>query len=824
MRLDYSPKTLNGKGHHTMSRFYYAFQFFLVLLFTLLAAGCSTTRQVEGLRQEALPSAAQAKEMDEPFGTTLTRHLDLPEEEQQDLHDKALAHLEELEQFKMEARQSKDASLRHWYYRGVQLDRSTYGVGLGNSITNLKIATTADPSFAEAWCDLGHLCAVAGDLNKASQYLDRARLAALARNQKGRPVAAEDQLRIFQQRAWVLRDLGHWQEGLDAVDEGLRFRKGDRDLVLIKGLLLAGAGRYSEANSLAVRMKPFSYPQLDVFHYGARDQTSDYANRWIKSQALLAIGDYELARHVIGELTSYPYRWFLPHQKRFWTDVGLVAELAGDEDAGVYYAIGLISDHYYGFYPFGAGNFEPLVLDVPGEEIPFFTTFGGRFYLGGSPLAYAASQMNMMSMGIFQGQRSQAAWRAREALDIAERRHIRPAVARAMRGRVNFAQEDFAAAKDDLSRACAEFRTAGTIDPGSSLLLGLLNVQEGKHAQAIPLFEEAVATDEGLTTAWRSLSVSLVHLGRREEAALAMDRALEQDPRSLVGLYNRGLLHLQAKEFAAATSCLDRALKQDPENHEVLRLLQMAATGHRSAGGDPAEIQMLTEAAENAATLNGDMNAEELLATLDADIQEFFAVPDSLRETMGSADQVVASLQAQWISTGDLMARKILALAFMDRGMYEDVQELLGPGWGVDLAPEEEIMLLYADRIQGEDERSKDLAKMLLSSRRGPGNPYLVTMLPLEDRLHWTQTMLMGNHYPEGYSAKHQGLGDLARYSRNMRYGFQNIRMANTAGMGVGTVWLEKPFTRFSRDRGGVDSAGSGARPVSGRQSGNVIK
>ena len=65
-------------------------------------------------------------------------------------------------------------------------------------------------------------------------------------------------LAIYRERAWALRDLARWDEGLAAVEEGLEFKHGDHDLVLIKGLLLAGAGRYSEAVSLAVRMPPFA--------------------------------------------------------------------------------------------------------------------------------------------------------------------------------------------------------------------------------------------------------------------------------------------------------------------------------------------------------------------------------------------------------------------------------------------------------------------------------------------------------------------------------------------------------------------------------------
>ena len=809
-----------------MGRVILAVILFPVLFFTILISGCSGSRQA-GLLESNPPAVVQtmpaAKEG--AFAEELADYMAIPAEAQEDLHARAKAHIEGWRQFEKEARQNKDAGLRHWYYKGTYLDRSTYGVGLGNSISDLKAATGLDPSFAEAWGDLGRLCSVAGDLPKAREYLERALLAAEARKEAGRPVDDEILVDIFRSRAWVLRDLGYWQEGLAAVKEGLQFRRGDRDLVLIKGLLLAGAGRYEEATSLAVRMKPFSYPKFDLFHYGTSQQTSDYANRWIRSQALMAVGDYETARHVIGELNSYPYRRFLPHQQRFWNDVGLVAELVGDEDAGTYYAIGFISSDYPGFFPWMASNLEPLVLDVPRAETPFFTSFGGRFHVGGSILAYAASQMNMMSMSVFDHQRSLAAWRSLQALNIAERRNIRPDVVRALRGRVYFSAEDLELARRDLASAQNGFKLKGKVDPGTSLLLGLLEMENGQYKAAVPLFEEVVAEDEKMAVAWRSLGVSLVHLGREDQAERAMDRSLQLEPNSVSGLYNRGLLHLQNQDFSLAAADLDRAFRLDPENHEVQRLLQMAASGHRASGGDPREIQMLAEKFTLAQAVEGEITPAQIMAGLEADIQAFFAVPDSVRQMIGPEDQIISSLEGQWTQSHDPILRRILALAYLDRGMYENAQALLAPGWGVDLTPEEEIMLLYVDRTLGEEKRTNDLVELLLASKKGGSNPYLLMMLPQEDRKHWTETMLAKNHYYEGYSAASgKENGDAQRYARYMRIGFRNIRVALSNSQGVGDAHYDSPFLLNLQDHGGVNSAVSGSPPTSGGKRGNVVK
>jgi tetratricopeptide (TPR) repeat protein len=689
------------------------------------------------------------------------------------------------------------------------------GVGVAHSITALKAALAIDPAMTESWCALGCLCASVGDVVSGRRYLDRALEVAQAWEQAGQPVAKELLREIQRERAWALRDLALWDEGLAAIAAALKAFPGDRDLMLIKGLLLAGAGRTQEAMSLAVRMPPFAYREHDLFHYGQRDQTSDYANRWIKSQALMAAGDYDLARHVIGELNSYPYRRYLPHQERFWDDVGLVAELDGDEHAGTYYALGMIAHPHRFYFPWLGSNLEPLVQGFPAPETPYFTSFGDRFQVGGSPLAFAASQMNRMTYSLHDRQRELAAGRAKLALDIAERRNIRPDIVRAMRGRLYFAADELTLARQDLEAAHAAFVAGGQVDPGTSLLLGLLDMTEGRHNRAVEYFQASLTEDPLQPVAWRSLGVSLVHLGRKEEAAVAMDEALGLEPRSVAGLYNRGLLNLQGGHFAEAVTDLDLAYRLEPENHEVQRLLQMAASGFRSQGGRPEElVENLDQSG---------LSPEEILARLEEDIAGFFAVPDSLAGKLSPDDPVIVSLERQYFTAQDLTARKILALAYMDRGMYEATQALLSPGWGVDLTPEEEVMLLYVDRSLGEKARARELADLLLKGKRSANNPYLLINLAEEDRKHWTETILARNHYTESYGARMQENPDAARFARWMRIGFQNLRMSYNQ-MDVGHYHFDSPFILNLMDKGGVETAISGARPVGGRRAGNVVK
>ncbi len=329
-----------------------------VFVCLVVLVGCAGGRKTGLLHEDVAKNPEKAKTEAEttPFGDQLAEFLKLPENIRADARLQAEEKIDYYEGFERENYEHSDSKKRFWYYSDYYIDRSTWGIGLGNSIVGLKEAAELDPSYAEAWGALGHLLMSGGDPTSAQKYLDNARLAALVRVDSDDPLDDETMLQIYKDRAWVLRDLTLWDEGLEAVREGLTFKRGDQDLVLIKGLLLAGAGRYSEANSLAVRMAPYDYSKVDYWHYGYSQTTSNFGQIWIKSQALLAIGDYEMARQVLGDLDHREDQLYVPHMARFWNDVGLAAELVGEERGARYYALGFVSRPYQGYYPWQGGT------------------------------------------------------------------------------------------------------------------------------------------------------------------------------------------------------------------------------------------------------------------------------------------------------------------------------------------------------------------------------------------------------------------------------------------------------------------------------------
>lgn len=712
--------------HVSHARMFNSSLFLIPLLLMLFASGCSNRRTYTvNTFAETSGGIDRAAATDTViFAARLAEHTALPLAEQAALREAAEDKASDWRDFEAEARVAKDSRLRHWFYRYDHRTYDTFGIGLGNSIIDLKEATTIDPSYAEGLGNLGRLCTEVGDWESGRRYLEHALLAAGAEARAGRSLADEEQLKIYRNLAWTYRDLALWEMGLTLVEQGLELYPTDHELHLIKGLLLAGNGQYEKAISLAVNLEPVSYPQYTYIYRGLHDQNSSYANNWIKSQALLARGELQKAYNALGDLPTYAYRVLLPYSSRYWRDAGLVAELADDPKAPTYYGVGYVTRDYARFYPVMARNVAPQVLGVPDSNMPVYTSYGSRFLVAGSPLSYVGVQINRMSRTLFEGQRTQAAGQAMQMLEILERRHIRPAVCRALRGRILYANDDFNPARAELKAAHAAFAAQGKVDAGTSLLLGLLHMQRKEYDPAVPLLNETVAADPLNPVAWRTLGVANARLGRIDPARKAMDQAVVLDPWAVTSYYNRGLFHLQMEEFTLARQDLERAYGLDPENREVQRLLQMAAVSEK--GVDP-DGQVVT-ARDEGPPAGFEADPAQIMAQLEAEVEAMLSLPDSLRVDSPESRARFSELEIRYVVEPTPELRAVLALVYIDRNMDRDAQALLEPGWGVDLTPDEELMLLYADRNLGEIKRAEEVVQEVLASGSGAGNPYAVAI------------------------------------------------------------------------------------------------
>lgn len=726
-------------------------------------------------------SSTDAAETVEPdtldFAEVLIQHGDLPVATRTALREEAEEAAARWRKFEHAAADRSDRTYRTWFYsRQPDWTVDYQGVGLGNALHDLHRATTIDPSFGEAWAGLGHLSLAVGDLEAGRQALEHALLLARADRRNGNPLPREVELGIHRDLSWALRDLALWNEGLAAADSGLAFAPGDQELELVRGLLLAGAGRTVEAMTAAAHLAPMRYPLYNFTYFGMRYQESAYANNWIRAIAHLQLGDAAMARQLLGVLDHYSYRGHLPHTERFWRDAGLIAELASDEQAPLWYAMGYVNRHYRRFIPVMAENTASQVLDLPHPRMPVFTCLGGRFYVGGSPLTYAAAQINRMAMAWSDVENREASQRALGMLDILCRRGIAPGYSHALRGRIHYANGDYTTAATELSTAHGIMAQEQWIDPVTSLMLGVLALQNERYAEAEIFLAESLSADPDQPSAWRSLGIARAQQGRIVPARRAMDHAVEMDPRNVAGYYNRGLFHLQHKDFTAATEDLLDAYLLDPDNHEVQRLLEMAAAG---AGSSPATLTTYGNTVPNRIPA-----AQDELAGREAELDALFALPDSLRTDSATTTARILELEKAYAVDGDPGIRKVLALAYLDHGQYPRVQLLLGPEWGGGLLPEEEIILLYADRQVGEQERADALVASLLAGEAGIGNPYLWTFLALEmrtDNVHGNLSALSEVNkrylkYSAGTKAKSYGFPPLDKLTEWMKDGFNSAR------------------------------------------------
>lgn len=748
------------------------------------------------------------------FVDVIRGHYAMPEEEQDVIRREAEKDFDEWRSFLGEVRDRHDYHYRTWYHdNSTRWAQRHQGVGVGNSLALLGRAVEIDPSFVEAWTDMGVLASRVGDWPTALQHFERALLVADVRRDFDRPVDRDLLLKIHRERAWALRDLARWDEGLAAVAEGMAVAPADQDLTLIKGLLLAGAGRHTEAVQVAVAMPPYRFPHYNFIFYGLKKKPSSYANRWIRSQALLAQGDYDGAMWAFRDMEAYVHMGLLIHAERFWRDVGLAAELSGHPKAGLYYALGHIAREYWGFYPLTAESLGPVALETPDPQVPVFTSFGRRFYAGGSPLSYIALQMNRMAGSDFPPRRMDAAGRALQMIDIAERRNLRPDVCRALRGRIYYYNDDFDRARDELLAARTAFYERGRIDPGTSLLLGLLELQGGRHQGAARYLEEAAREDPRLAAAWRSLGVVYAQLGLPDRALSAMDTAVRIEPRSVPGLYNRGLFLLQHGDKTGARADLKVALALDPENREVRRMLELAG-GREAAGAGELPEEVVAEDLLR--------DPEALMARLNEDIDLMFAGVDSFAIARDDLEQAIVDLQRQYVERPTSATRKILALAYIDTRRLREAQDLLAPGWGVDLEPDEEVMLLYVDHLLGESARARALADALVRGEDSDMNPYALAKaaeIITDDPRAGDGPVDLAFWKRMDYGHAKATYTDAIMYAYIMRVGFANARGSVTdsgAGYSLPMDITADPFFRALSPAGEGRSAPNAGIPTAG--------
>ncbi len=121
----------------------------------------------------------------------------------------------------------------------------------------------------------------------------------------------------------------------------------------------------------------------------------------------------------------------------------------------------------------------------------------------------------------------------------------------------------------------------------------------------------------------------------------------------------------------------------------------------------------------------------------------------------------------------------------------EAVQDLLDPFWGDSLYPDEVVIVLYADKMEGHKLRAQSLGRAILKGETGTDNPF-ITVLALDSLDGQEQAGAQ-------YALAHMANSPNDYWSEFMRRGFANYRAAVHSGAEgsdyidhIPDPWLEK--------------------------------
>jgi len=574
-------------------------------------------------------------------------------------------------------------------------------------LLTLQRITTVDPTQTSAWIELGQCLALIGDhegaLNAFTQAAD-----AVAHDTR-LPGAAMMLRRLDERRARCLRELGRSSEGLDLMKTMEReYATAPLESRITYGLLLGDSGRLSAAYDVAMSIDPVQYPNIHIYtEHRASLRGSSYVQRWIKAVAWLGLGDPVMARHALGELNFY--RLTFPFYSEFWQDAGLVCELSGDiESARLAYAnaFGPKED----LLPFMLGDaFSTMsvIEGVPDIRIPAFSA-DDVFLLGGSLFTLGVQLMSECPHTTDEVEKERRGRAAERIFTTCLNRNIRPLLSLALRGRTRYYLQEFETAESDLIQACRDFEEQGRNDPGSLLVLGTIQYENGRSDKAVHHLHRAIEADPSMAGAWRTLGVALAKLNRSDEALTAMTRAIELEPGSSRGWHNRGFFHSEHDRLVDAAVDLGVALRIAPGNSTTLQLAQQVSRDLGANGRNEDLLRAIAVSDSLAASVRSvaEDRFEDRPGVVTLGARRGLNVPAP--EPIDAA-ALADSLASAYELTPNTVLRRELADAYLRCDREDEALSLMT---GIDPATRDDlVVLLRIDRRHGDPSRALMLAR-----------------------------------------------------------------------------------------------------------------
>ena len=580
------------------------------------------------------------------------------------------------------------------------------------TLKHLKNATGLDPTNPFPWYDLSYFAGIVGDRTLQRRALAGG-LRALDDGAETDWRTDEDhgrlRLRLLLDRAWLDRDEGFYQDGLDGARQALTQMGGDdlrtadeaKEAMLLEALLLVDLDRIYEARQRARdlpawrlpvhRKQDAMYITREIAKTSLSHIESNFAREWVWMMTFLKHDERDQA---LSRMRETDYRTeFPPHLNyRFWRDRGQVLESFGEnEEADLAYGFSIIYHPFFPYFPLHAGRGLSRVMDQIGAGRPYFLGYQTH-YISGSLFSYAAGRVTRLELATDPFERITRADEALAALDVCLRCDVRPASALALRGRVYDLLGDRDKALADLTQANEALTAAGRPSRQVLKLLAIINFNDERYDACLSWLDTYLDLDPTDEFGWRLKGLALTHLKRLDDALPVLDYACRLAPDEPSGWFNLALVHLHRGEVEQSRALLHEAGTRFPDNPDIERLAALIRS-------DPtASVELTSQPVQ--------------IEPAQTEVVWFERIAHSVSTTLvagmtkDEAAALLSEVRARHLAQPLPESRLVLAQVLLKTDHPAEVQALLAPLWPDRLYRAEALLLLAADRDLGRPERA----------------------------------------------------------------------------------------------------------------------
>ena len=484
-----------------------------------------------------------------------------------------------------------DAMVEYLWVRGFMRKANLIKIMLGENLAEelaktgqgMDEAIAMDPSSLVLVLSRASLAGLWGERWRALGLYRRANGLVAAREQRGEKIPEPWVLEALLGELGTAYQLGLWDEAAIPLERGLEISPRNPAFKVFRGLLLAETGQGAQAMSHAIRMPALEFRQRTSNSSGFRKRPQGFANQWIKSRVFFQEGNFDGARHALGNLESEWHQRRMPFRRLYWENVGLTMEMVGDGE--MIRAYERVPVTLRGLLPVHRKSRGPLILDYPHLAVPYYLN-AERWPLGGSPFGYLAELMDRMATA---GAENDPLLEllALDQVRTMRARGIPEGLCRAFRGRIYFLRGNTPAALRDLQLAHDWLQSEQKSDGGTSYLLGLAYLLSEQPKKARFHLTEALQLDPENPRVMGHLGVALGRSGAADDALEILNRALALDPGRAESWFNRGVLHFQEARWEQSRQDLERARQLSPDDPRIIMQLQKIQIARRASRSEP---------------------------------------------------------------------------------------------------------------------------------------------------------------------------------------------------------------------------------------------